>query len=177
MPITTDSIDDVFATLTEKQRETLVLLGEGRTSKEIAHALGISESATIQRIETIRAKAGGMLRKDLARAWREYSATEESSEETCKEITGNIFHLPPEDTWHQHRGQDHFKDELHLADAMPFQASAPWAEDKEPEVVPEALNGPNAVLMRSFMALGIALGMLVVMLVLLSVANELGELI
>ncbi len=173
----TISLEDVFDTLTAKQRETIELLGEGWTSKEMAHALGISESAVIQRIETLRAKTGGMLRKDLARAWRDHTAREEPPLGDCKDLTGKIFQVSPDAGWPQEAPQDHFDNELELADAMPFEAPAPWARSEEPEVVPEMLDGRDAVFRRSFLAIGMAVGMLVAMLVLLSVASEVGELL
>jgi len=72
MTTTETPLAGVFAALTARQRQAMELLSEGRTSKEIAHALGISESAAIQRIETVRNRVGGLLRKDLARAYRRY---------------------------------------------------------------------------------------------------------
>ncbi|MDF1835813.1 MAG: LuxR C-terminal-related transcriptional regulator, partial [Alteraurantiacibacter sp. bin_em_oilr2.035] len=42
--------------LTSKQAEVVVLLSEGRTGREIASTLQISQSAVSQRIETLRAK-------------------------------------------------------------------------------------------------------------------------
>jgi len=172
----TATIEDAFDTLTEKQRETVELLGQGRTSKEIASMLGISESAAVQRIETLRAKCGGILRKDLARAWREY-CEDRGTEQACKGLTGKSFQVPPATNWPDYAGQDDSGDLLQLADAMPFETQAPWASSDEPEVVPEVLDGADAVLKRTFLAVGLALGLLVAMLVLLSVANELGELI
>lgn len=177
MPDTAIRIEEVFDNLTRKQRETIELLGEGWTSKEMAYALGISESAVIQRIETLRAKTGGMLRKDLARAWRDHTAQDRLSQDTYKGLTGNIFQVPERTDWPEDDAQDHFDNELEMADAVAFEAMAPWATSDEPEVVPEVLDGRDAVLKRSLLAVGMAIGMLVVLLVLLSVAKELGELI
>jgi DNA-binding CsgD family transcriptional regulator len=78
--MTKDSrLESVFAGLTERQRQAMQLLSEGRTSKEIAYLAGISESAAIQRIESVRSKAGGLLRKNLAREYRLYLQDRESA--------------------------------------------------------------------------------------------------
>ncbi len=57
--------------LTRKQREVLALVADNRTSKEIAARLGISESAVNQRIESVRARLGGIPRGELARLFRQ----------------------------------------------------------------------------------------------------------
>lgn len=59
--------------LTDKQREVLVYVSDGLTSKEIAKKLGITESAVNQRIETIRGKLNGLTRAEIARLHRSQS--------------------------------------------------------------------------------------------------------
>lgn len=174
----------VFASLTPKQRQVMELLSEGRTGKEIGWALGISESAAIQRIETVRAKAGGLLRKDLAREYRQFlqagGAQPVSAEEldgTCNDLTGNFFQLPASGAAGHPGGRNHEAEELVLADAIPFEIAAPWASRSEPDVVPEVLDGRSAALNRLLAATGIAVGLLVACLVLLAVASEIDRLV
>ncbi|MEO5707479.1 MAG: helix-turn-helix transcriptional regulator [Alteraurantiacibacter sp.] len=190
-------LQPLFVALTERQREAMELLAEGRTSKEIAFQLGISESAAIQRVETVRNKAGGLLRKDLARTYRVYLHDREwaadrpfaatfagpaagpstGPEPACNDLTGKFFQLG-QDLADGHPGvRNHAVDELVLADAIPFEVASPWASRSFPVVVPEVLNGRGAVLNRLFAATGIALGMLVICLVLLAVASQIGELV
>ena len=165
----------VFDSLTDKQRETMELLAEGWTSKEIALKLDISESAVVQRIEAIRGKAGGALRKDLARLYREY--TNELSI-GCKQNTGKIFHLSAWNDGPDNEPRNSAEDDLVLGDALTFERNAPWANTRsEPRVVPEVLDGDAATLYRLLAAVGLALGMVVLTLVLLAVAEALGNLV
>ena len=167
------SVEHVFESLTLKQRQTIELLADGRTSKEIASELDISESAAVQRIETLRAKAGGVLRKELARLYREYS---DNCRDACKEVTGNKNHLPPISSNSTAGTGTYTGSVLTMNDAVAFERPAPWASPGEPEVVPEALEGENAALNRWLAAVFTAVGMVVLMLVLLAVASELGTL-
>tara|TARA_A100001391_G_scaffold78331_1_gene50552 strand:- start:11664 stop:12191 length:528 start_codon:yes stop_codon:yes gene_type:complete len=165
---------ELFESLTVKQRETMDLLCEGWTSKEIAAKLDISESAVVQRIETVRAKAGGMLRKELVRLYREHS---DALSAGYKQNTGKIFHLSEHDPDTDTGIGNGADDDLVLSDAMSFQRSAPWASQSEPRVVPEVLDGDSAALYRLLAAVGLALGMVVLTLVLLAVAEALGNLV
>lgn len=56
----------VLDALTDKQREVIIYVSEGLTSKEIARRLGVSESAVNQRIETIRQRLGGLPRAQIS---------------------------------------------------------------------------------------------------------------
>ena len=166
--------EQLFEGLTAKQRETMELLCDGWTSKEIAAKLGVSESAVVQRIETVRAKSGGMLRKELVRLYREYST---GAEAACKHNTGKIFQLSDWSVDADTGIGNDADDDLVLSDAMSFQRSAPWASETEPRVVPEVLDGESATLYRLLAAVALALGMVVLTLVLLAVAEALGNLV
>jgi len=167
-------LNHVFEALTDKQKQTIELLAEGWTSKEIATQLGISESAVVQRIENLRAKAGGALRKDLARQYREFAS---ENLQTCNQITGNNFHLPAWDAATDSQSGNNAEFDLVLGDAMPFESTPPWANRFEPPVVPEVLDGENATLFRLLAAVGLAVGMVVLTLVLLAVSEALGKLV
>ena len=56
--------------LTEKQRLVIAFVSDGLTSKEIGKLLGVTESAVNQRIETVRARFGGISRSEIARLYR-----------------------------------------------------------------------------------------------------------
>ena len=70
-------MDDArFADLTEPQRACLRLVLMGKTSKQIARALGISEDTADQRIAAARRKLGAADRSEAARALAAYEGAE-----------------------------------------------------------------------------------------------------
>lgn len=64
--LTHDWLDD----LTEKQATVLDLVAHGFTSKEIARRLDLAPRTVDQRVDTVRAKLGGISRADLVRRYR-----------------------------------------------------------------------------------------------------------
>ena len=74
-----------FSSLTDKQAAVLDLLADGRTSKEIATVLDLSESAVNRRIELLRSRFGGI---------------------TCQ----TAFKRDPRLEWAPWAGQDHAAD-------------------------------------------------------------------
>src|SRR4051812_18136011 len=91
MPNTTRHMA-VLDALTDKQREVLIYVSEGLTSKEIARRLGVSESAVNQRIEMIRQRLGGLPRSQIARLYRRQS-TLLMTIPTSNSLTGNPIQL------------------------------------------------------------------------------------
>lgn len=169
-----ETLQSVFESLTIKQRETIELLADGRTSKEIAAKLDISESAVIQRIETLRSKFGGVLRKDLARLWREHRATQPYP---YNHVTGNNFQLPPGPESRDNPQRTMAGADLFLADAYSFETHQPWSRLDQPKVVPEVLDSENATLYRWVAAALLAIAMVTLLVVLLAVAGQLNEML
>lgn len=62
--------EELFASLTGKQRQVLDLLIQHKTSKEIARELGISPHTVDQRIQFAREKLGAQTRGEAAVAYR-----------------------------------------------------------------------------------------------------------
>ncbi|MCJ2178036.1 helix-turn-helix domain-containing protein [Novosphingobium album (ex Hu et al. 2023)] len=162
-----------FARLTAKQHEVLRFVAENRTSKEIAWELGISESAVNQRIEGVRSRTGGPPRAELARAYRQY---QQDLDETCKLLPDNIPQVPAAAAVAQGASQDAFADKLALADAVTFTLTPPWQNERVGRVVPEVLDGAHAGLSRTAAMVAIAVGMLVIAMVGLGVAEALSRL-
>jgi len=156
----------MIETLTDKQREVLALVADNRTSKEIARAIGVSESAVNQRIEAIRRQFGGLPRAELARAWREHSgatapvpAPELQAESTCNPLTGQFPQLP----------QFPLSDKEGAADGPPtgnattpgqVHGSHPSADDRI-SILPAALQGPQGAFHRLVLIAVMAAAMLV----------------
>ncbi len=163
-----------FDEVTEKQMDVLRLLADGRTGKEIAAALEVSESAVVKRIELLRRRAGGATRAEVVRrfkAWQSQS-TNQHQDETCKNVAGLFFHLENQSKQLDQFVRDENGSDFELADAsMPFSAFAPWQDQTEPKVVPEVLDGENAVLFRWVATVGITVGLVVSILTILAIAS------
>ena len=82
----------VLDALTDKQRQVLIFVSEGLTSKEIARKLCVSESAVNQRIETIRQRLGGLPRAQIARLYR-HQSTLLMTIPTSSSLTGSSIQL------------------------------------------------------------------------------------
>lgn len=168
----TETHNSLFESATPKQFAVLLLLDDGRTSKEIAYELGVSESAINQRIESLRAKMGGISRAALTRAFRTWRV----ENFTCNDLTGKIFQLSASDFETDTRNRNGEFESLALSDSMTLDSGIPWASQETPRVVPEVLDGKNAALYRWMCVVGIALATTIMLLVLLSVAQSLGDL-
>ena len=170
-----DIDDDTFPELTEAQLEALELIGRGLTTKQIAHELGLTESGATKRVETLRAKFGGITKNELgviAREAQDSAVSGQGKKLTGKKTTlASPVFFPPSDSPNDAGSQ------LLLRDAQTFDARSPWAADSEPHVVPEELDGKDATWFRLKMAMKIALGMAVVLLVMLAVANSVETLV
>lgn len=161
-----------LSSLTPKQLQALALVAEGRTNKEIAAELHISISATVQRIETIRTRFNGASKAQLGRIYREYI----TQKPACNEITGKSIQLPNDDQIAPTDAWDQPSPMLTVAD-LTFDVTPPWDQGVGGRLVPEMLDGRNAVAYRWIFALGLAIGMAVLSLVLLAVAGAVREML
>ena len=163
-----------FPKLTVKQHEVLRFVAENRTSKEIAWELGISESAVNQRIEGVRNRTGSPPRAELARAYRQY---QQALEAACNPLPDKIPQVPAAPGAPQSGSRDALADKLALADAVTYTLTPPWQGERAGRVVPEVLDGAHAGLSRTAAMIAIAVGMLVIAMVGLGVAESLSGLI
>lgn len=153
------SIINDFHFATVRQRAVLDLLANSRTSKEIAHQLGISEAAVNRRIEMLRSRLGGVTRHELARRYREWSAETAtfSSDQACEENRTQILPLAAMASSGDVSPRDNIMASGEgLRDQLAISIEAPWSQPAEPYVVPGVLDGDNALLTRGA-AIGIIL--------------------
>ncbi len=153
------SIINDFDFATPRQRAVLDLLANSRTSKEIAHQLGISEAAVNRRIEVLRSRLGGVTRHELARQYREWAAQNAgfSADRACEENEMQILPLATSAlSGDASRRDSRLASGEGLRDQLAISIEAPWSQPAEPQVVPGVLDGDNALLTRGA-AVGIIL--------------------
>lgn len=135
-----------FDLLTDKQAAVLDLLANGRTSKEIAGALGLSESAVNRRIELLRTRFGGITRLELARRYRDWAAFHGITDGV--ETDRQSLRLAEPAAAEQKPLEDGEDAALTFRDSVAISIDPPWTGAAEPKVVPRVLDGENAVLTR-----------------------------
>lgn len=177
-----------FSFLTDKQIAVLDLLANNRTSKEIAWALGVSETAINRRIEAVRLRLGGVTRHELARRYREWAAAHrspprsepsgkplESGDTLCVETGNRNLQLAGDEPSDPERRRDSEASATAFEDPVAMSIDAPWREWKEPRIVPRVLDGDNATFTRGA-AIAIGLIMILAILILaITVAQALAE--
>ncbi|SEH12524.1 DNA-binding transcriptional regulator, CsgD family [Sphingopyxis sp. YR583] len=146
-----------FAFITAKQAEVLDLLAQNRTSKEMAHALGLSETAVNRRIDKLRERLGGVTRAELGRRYRDWCdermpAT--SGNPLKSRATGGgenrpqILQLSADPIDAPEERRDVAGDPTAFEDPVAITVEPPWKDWKEPRIVPRVLDGENATLAR-----------------------------
>lgn len=172
MTVVEKQLNETLSSLTPKQLQALALVAEGRTNKEIAVELKISTSAAVQRIEAIRSRFNGASKAQLGRIYREFAGRDA----TCNEDTGKSIQVPNAEQKPASEPWEQPPSLLTVADVT-FEASPPWAQDRKGRLVPEMLDGTNALAYRWIMAFSLAIAMAILSLVLLAVANAIGDML
>lgn len=140
-----------FKLLTAKRAAVLERLAQGRTSKEIAASLEISESAVNRHIEIMRSRFGGITRLELARRYREATraiSRPDAAAETCVETSKQKIDLAGTPATDERPARDGARADLAFRDSLAMKIEAPWVRPEEPRVVPGVLDGENAMLAR-----------------------------
>lgn len=147
-----DSQSGGFGSLTEKQIAVLDLLANGRTSKEIANALILSESAVNRRIELLRSRFDGITRLELARRYREWTTSQTNGGEavgTGVETDRQSLRLAENPVSAEAYGGDNQRAPLATEKGTAELSDVPPGRDKRhPRVVPGVFDGENATLTR-----------------------------
>lgn len=159
--------------LTVRQAQVLELVAKRRTLKQIADELAISESAINQHIKALKMILKVNSLPELADTFRTLS--ELQSESTCRKSTSRISGLSELTENSQQALQNGFEPVVTFNDALHFHKSTPWEIATEPSIVPGVLNGTNAKLVRSALIVGISLGLFILILTGLGVAQGLTE--
>jgi DNA-binding CsgD family transcriptional regulator len=149
-----------FDFLTAKQKAVLDLLANHRTSKEIAHVLGVSETSVNRRIEGVKLRLGGISRQELARRYGLWLAaraaidpissveTDENRQSPSVESITGILQLAESQASGERPVRDSGEGEMAFEDPIAMSIEAPWEKRSEPRIVPRVLDGDNATLTR-----------------------------
>lgn len=176
-----------FDFLTVKQAATLDLLANYRTSKEIAHELGVSETSVNRRIEAVKLRLGGITRQELARRYGLWAAahgsasanhggeTPENSQSPCVESETEILQLAEKPGAGERPDRDSTVGETAFKDPVAMSIEAPWKEWSEPRIVPRVLDGDNATLTRGATIAILLLAIVASIVVALAAAKALAE--
>lgn len=144
--------------LSERERAILGGIDRRLPLKAVAGELGISESRVNQHVRALKERYRVHNLPDLVDAWRSGERAP-PCEDDCRNSAWRI----PQVADGANRGETQGRvvpGEFVLADAAPFAIEAPWMAKMEPRVVPGALDGDNAVLLRLAVIIGIAFGLI-----------------
>ncbi len=155
--------------LTRRQAEVLELVARRRTLKQIASALGISESAINLHIKALKEILGVNSLTELADAYQEAQISEPT--DTYRNSAYRKSAVPDAGEFDQDLDLEAPGPVVSFHDALTYRVDAPWHVDPEPRVVPKVLSGANARLVRAAFIVGIALGMFVLVLTGLGIAQ------
>ena len=190
-------VGEAAPSLTEKQREVIRRIDRRMPIKLIASEMGVSETRINQHIRALkRLYDAGSLNELVESYRRSERGTPVSAEgrETSglpsisgmAEAAGMRPGTPLRNAAYSKKqltNQPHIRDlsdrddpgSIRLSDAHVVARDAPWAHDIEPVVVFGALDGKHAVLYRSLVMVGLAFGMIAGVVLVVSAALSLSE--
>ena len=164
--------------LTDKQAAVMAAIDRREPIKVIAADLGVSETRINQHIRALKKVFDVASLPELVSAYRAGSASFNAGETDRDGDANNPFRKPACTTLHlsqtpadgdsESRGDP---GEIVFSDAHHVLIDAPWSGSREPVVVPAALDGKNAILYRLAVMVGLAVG--IIALVILTVTASL----
>ena len=175
--------------LTDRQRAVMQRIDRRVPIKVIAQDLGVSETRINQHIRALKDVYNAGSLGELVENYRATLAPETPAETTEKEVSA----APDTDFLNPFSEAAYTKTQINpaanipdlsvrddpgqlvLSDAMPLSEQAPWLRPAEPRVVPAALDGEHAVLLRLGAIVGIASGVLAVIVLTVTAAVALTE--
>ncbi|MXO91829.1 helix-turn-helix transcriptional regulator [Pontixanthobacter aquaemixtae] len=149
--------------ITDRQRDVLERIDRRVPIKVIAAEMGVSDARINQHIRALKDKfevesMGELV--ELYRATPDYENTRSSStEEPYRNSLYRNSQLPDQPDFPDQRDRVD-PGEIILSDSHHVLIDAPWREPREPVVVPSKLDGDNAVLYRLAAMVGIAFGVI-----------------
>lgn len=190
-------VGDTARLLTEKQREVIRRIDRRMPIKLIASEMGVSETRINQHIRALKSIYDAGSLNELVETYRQVERSvsvadnrPETSDLPGLDGNGGSAEMGPATPLRnaayskkQIYNQPHVSDlsdrddpgSIRLSDAHVVARDAPWAHDIEPAVVFGALDGKHAVLYRSMVMVGLAFGMIAGVVLVVSAALSLSE--
>ena len=180
---------DALRPLTDRQRDVIERIDRRTPIKGIASDLGVSETRINQHIRALKDIYEAESLTDLVEAYRADKLEIEKSEKKVKvdSIQGSMQNERglSESVYNKNQvpisgliGDPLAQDDpgaLVIRDVSSMGDEAPWLRSSEPQVVPRALDGENAVLLRLVAIVGIAFGLLAAVVLTVTAAVTLSE--
>jgi DNA-binding CsgD family transcriptional regulator len=155
--------------LSDRRMQILALIAERKSIKQIAGELDISVSAVNQHIKALKTQFGA---NSLSGLWRVYNELAESGEfPDCTKSACTKSQLPDEAFVPEMSAQEFASSVTTFHEPIAFRAEAPWDSWTDQSGFRGVLNGANAAWIRSVLIVAIALGLFVLVLIGLGVAQ------
>ena len=175
--------------LTERQRAVLERVDQRVPIKIIAADLNVSEARINQHIRALKDKFSVESMSDLVASYRALDWHEDTAgagpiaDPKTASISGsdpyrNSLYRKSQlqsPSQSEHSASRDNPGEIVLSDAHHVLIDAPWAEPREPVVVPPTLDGEHAVLYRIGAMIGIAFGIIVALILVVAAAVTISE--
>ncbi|ANY19737.1 response regulator FixJ [Tsuneonella dongtanensis] len=168
MPVTSR-----LAELSERERAVLGGIDRRLPLKSIAAELGVSESRVNQHVRALKERFEVNNLSDLVDAWRAEDI-EIKEDADCRNSAWRNPQVPRTAIGSETGGRV-APGEFVLSDAALYAIEAPWSMESEPRVVPGALDGGNAVLLRLAVIIGIAFGLVAAIVLVVTASLSLSE--
>ncbi len=173
-------IGEATRTLTVKQRAVMEGIDRRQPIKLIAGEMGVSETRINQHIRALKGIYGASSLNELVEEFRKSEpekpedAPAEGAASPFRNVAYSIKQLPEMDIPSQKLTRDD-PGSIRVSDAHVVARDALWAHDIELVVVFGALDGDNAVLYRLAVMVGLAFGMIAAVVLVVSAALSLSE--
>ncbi len=154
--------------LTARQRQILELIAQRRSLKQIANDLDLSISSVDKHVKALKLELNANSLSELAERHR--SLVSAGDDRDYSFSASGISAVTRAAAFEHPSDREDFEAGLILRDAA-YRVEPPWQKKAVPEVVPGWLTGPNATLTRTALIVGIALGLLALVLIGLGVAQ------
>lgn len=162
--------------LTDRQREVIERIDRRMSIKQIANDLGVSETRINQHIRALKTAFGVESLPDLVEAYRFDVDRETVGQEDIPyrkpEYRKKQLTSQPDSEQSSERADP---GELIFADAQQFTVEAPWSHTAEPRIVPGVLDGRHAVIARLAVMVGIAFGVVALVVLVLTASLSMSE--